>query len=165
MFQFPGLPLPVLCVQTGVTRHDPCQVSPFGHPRINARLAATRGLSQPPTSFIGFWRLGIHHVPFVTWQHRKDARARYAVLKVPDPSRPARLAGRAGWFGQVGGSQSGALATSRSVSAPGTRSARADARTLPQSSTVCAAVYGSLPGSTAPRAGPVLETAVRHATE
>jgi hypothetical protein len=68
MFQFPGLPLPVLCVQTGVTRHDPCRVSPFGHPRINAWLAAPRGLSQPPTSFIGFWRLGIHHVPFVTWQ-------------------------------------------------------------------------------------------------
>ena len=88
MFQFPGLPLPALCVQTGVTRHDPCQVSPFGHPRIKARLAATRGLSQPPTSFIGFWRLGIHHVPLVTWQHRKDARARYAVLKVPDPGPP-----------------------------------------------------------------------------
>ena len=68
MFQFPGFPLPVLCVQTGVTRHDPCRVSPFGHPRINAWLAAPRGLSQPPTSFIGFWRLGIHHVPFVTWQ-------------------------------------------------------------------------------------------------
>jgi hypothetical protein len=85
MFQFPGLPLPVLCVQTGVTRHDPCRVSPFGHPRINAWLAAPRGLSQPPTSFIGFWRLGIHRVPFVTWQ-LKDARARYVVLKVPGPS-------------------------------------------------------------------------------
>ena len=68
MFQFPGLPLPALCVQTGVTRHDPRRVSPFGHPRINAWLAAPRGLSQPPTSFIGFWRLGIHRVPFVTWQ-------------------------------------------------------------------------------------------------
>src|SRR5204862_5515644 len=45
MFQFPGFPLPALCVQTGVTRHDPCRVSPFGHPRINARLAAPRGLS------------------------------------------------------------------------------------------------------------------------
>jgi hypothetical protein len=101
MFQFPGLPLPALCVQTGVTRHDPCQVSPFGHPRIKARLAATRGLSQPPTSFIGFWRLGIHHVPFVTWQHRKDARARYAVLKVPDPAHlaawPDAPAGSVGW--------------------------------------------------------------------
>jgi hypothetical protein len=71
MFQFPGFPLPALCVQTGVTRHDPCRVSPFGHPRINARLAAPRGLSQPPTSFIGFWRQGIHRVPLVTWQHSK----------------------------------------------------------------------------------------------
>ena len=110
MFQFPGFPLPVLCVQTGVTRHDPRRVSPFGHPRINAWLAAPRGLSQPPTSFIGFWRLGIHRVPFVTWQ-LKDARARYVVLKVPGPStrsppcrtcRPVRGSGRASWRGARG---------------------------------------------------------------
>ncbi len=36
MFQFPTFPLPVLCVQTGVTLHDECRVSPFGHPRIEA---------------------------------------------------------------------------------------------------------------------------------
>jgi hypothetical protein len=71
MFQFPGFPPPALCVQTGVTRHDPCRVSPFGHPRINAWLAASRGLSQPPTSFIGSWRQGIHRVPLVTWRPAK----------------------------------------------------------------------------------------------
>jgi hypothetical protein len=71
MFQFPGFPPPALCVQTGVTRHDPCRVSPFGHPRIKAWLAAPRGLSQPPTSFIGSWRQGIHRVPLVTWQPAK----------------------------------------------------------------------------------------------
>ena len=37
MFQFPRFPLPVLCVQTGVTPHYGCRVSPFGHPRIEAR--------------------------------------------------------------------------------------------------------------------------------
>ena len=36
MFQFPRFPLPALCVQAGVTPHDGCRVSPFGHPRINA---------------------------------------------------------------------------------------------------------------------------------
>ena len=36
MFQFPRFPLPVLCVHTGVTPHDGCRVSPFGHPRIEA---------------------------------------------------------------------------------------------------------------------------------
>ena len=36
MFQFPWLPQPVLCVQTGVAGHDPNRVSPFGDPRINA---------------------------------------------------------------------------------------------------------------------------------
>ena len=134
MFQFPGFPLPVLCVQTGVTRHDPCRVSPFGHPRINAWLAAPRGLSQPPTSFIGFWRLGIHRVPFVTWQ-LKDARARYVVLKVPGPTarsppvrtcRPVRGSGRASWRGARGSQQ----------------------ETLPQSSTVCAA--GTTPSRRSP---------------
>ena len=36
MFQFPRFPPPALCVQAGVTRHDPCRVSPFGDPRIEA---------------------------------------------------------------------------------------------------------------------------------
>ena len=80
MFQFPTFPLPVLCVQTGVTPHDGCWVSPFGHPRINAWSAAPRGFSQPPTSFIGSRRQGIHRWHFVAWKN-KDARARYAILK------------------------------------------------------------------------------------
>src|ERR687898_2041302 len=80
MFQFPRFPLPALCVQAGVTPHDGCWVSPFGHPRIKAWSAAPRGFSQPPTSFIGVRRQGIHRWLFVAWKN-KDARARYAVLK------------------------------------------------------------------------------------
>src|SRR3954451_7282844 len=80
MFQFPAFPQPVLCVQTGVTPHDGCRVSPFGYPRINAWSAAPRGFSQPPTSFIGSRRQGIHRWLFVAWKN-KDARARYAILK------------------------------------------------------------------------------------
>ena len=80
MFQFTRFPLPVLCVQTGVTPHDGCRVSPFRHPRINAWSAAPRGLSQPPTSFFGSRRQGIHRWLFVAWKN-KDARARYAILK------------------------------------------------------------------------------------
>ena len=89
MFQFPRFPLPALCVQTGVTPHDGCRVSPFGDPRIEAWSAAPRGLSQPPTSFIGNRRLGIHRWPFVAWNN-KDARARYGILK--EPARPRREA-------------------------------------------------------------------------
>ena len=82
MFQFPWFPLPALCVQAGVTPHDGCGVSPFGHPRIDGRSAPPRGLSQPPTSFIGSCRQGIHRWPFVAWvSHYKDARARYEILK------------------------------------------------------------------------------------
>jgi hypothetical protein len=80
MFQFPRFPLPSLCVQEGVTPHDGCGVSPFGHPRIEAWSAAPRGFSQPPTSFIGIRRQGIHRWLFVAWRI-KDARARYGILK------------------------------------------------------------------------------------
>ena len=38
-------------------------VTPLGNPRINACLAALRGLSQPATSFIAFRCLGVHHLP------------------------------------------------------------------------------------------------------
>src|SRR3546814_15971344 len=65
MFHFPTFPPTVLCVQTAVTGHDSSWVSPFGNPRINARLPTPRGLSQAPTSFIGSWCHGIHHVPLV----------------------------------------------------------------------------------------------------
>ncbi len=53
MFHFPALPPTALYIQTAATRHDSGQVSPFGHPRINVWLATPRGLTQPPTSFIG----------------------------------------------------------------------------------------------------------------
>ena len=36
MFQFPSFPPPALCVQAGVTLHDECRVSPFGHLRVIA---------------------------------------------------------------------------------------------------------------------------------
>ncbi len=82
MFQFPRFPPPVLCVQTGVTPHYGCRVSPFGHPRIDARSTAPRGFSQSPTSFIGIRRQGIHRWLFVAWKSiRKDARACYPTLK------------------------------------------------------------------------------------
>ena len=67
MFQFGRFPPLGLCVQPRVTGHDPCRVSPFGYPRIQALLAAPRGFSQPHASFIGSWRQGIHREPFVAW--------------------------------------------------------------------------------------------------
>jgi hypothetical protein len=53
MFHFPTFPPHTLCVQMWVTGHDSSWVSPFGHPRITARLPTPQGLSQAPTSFIG----------------------------------------------------------------------------------------------------------------
>ena len=87
MFQFPRFPLLALCVQARVTPHDGCRVSPFGYPRIEAWSAAPRGFSQPPTSFFGFRRQGIHRWLFVAWRI-KDARARYGVLKEDGQAGP-----------------------------------------------------------------------------
>ena len=60
MFQFRRFALPGLCIQPGVTLAG--RVSPFGHPRIKARLPAPRGLTQAATSFIACCRQGIHHM-------------------------------------------------------------------------------------------------------
>jgi hypothetical protein len=111
MFHFPTFPPLTLCVQVRVTGHDSCRVSPFGHPRITARLAAPRGLSQPPTSFFGSWCQGIHRAPLLTWPQRLRCSrplcssqetggiARRARRSAPAPtnggrcvSRPTRLA-------------------------------------------------------------------------
>ncbi len=70
MFHFPTFPPRTLYIQVRVTGHDSCRVSPFGNPRITARLTAPRGLSQPPTSFIGSWCQDIHRVPLLTWPQR-----------------------------------------------------------------------------------------------
>ena len=82
-FSSPGsLHLPYF-IQAGVPPHDGRWVSPFGHPRIEAWSAAPRGFSQPPTSFIGIWRQGIHRWLFIAWKSiLQDARARYRILKV-----------------------------------------------------------------------------------
>ena len=64
MFHFPTFPLPALYIQAGVTRSPkgPGGVSPFGNPRIEARLSAPRGLSQITTSFFGSTCQGIHRL-------------------------------------------------------------------------------------------------------
>ena len=71
MFHFPTFPPHALYIQARVTRHHSCWVSPFGNPRITARLTAPRGLSQPPTSFIGSWCQGIHRVLLHTYIHKQ----------------------------------------------------------------------------------------------
>ena len=66
MFHFPAFPPHALYIQTRVTPHDWCWVSPFGHPGITALLATPPGLTQPHTSFIGSWYQGIHRTPYTT---------------------------------------------------------------------------------------------------
>ena len=75
MFHFPAFPPHTLYIQMRVTPHDGGRVTPFGHPRITARLTAPRGLSQPPTSFIGSWYQGIHRMPLPTYpQHTRRSQ-------------------------------------------------------------------------------------------
>src|SRR6201992_4234681 len=76
MCHFPALPPAALCIQAEATAHDDGRVSPFGNPRITARLPAPRGLSQAPTSFIGSWCQDIHRMLLKTWliTHRKQIK-------------------------------------------------------------------------------------------
>ena len=66
MFHFSRCSSVYLCIQYTVARHYPDRVSPFGNPRIYACSAATRGLSQPSTSFIACECQGIHRAPLIT---------------------------------------------------------------------------------------------------
>ena len=90
IFQFPRFPLPALCVQAGVTPDQGCWVSPFRHPRIKSWSALPRGFSQPPTSFIGIRRQGIHRWLFVAWRTKMLVLAmQFSRIAWPRRERPA----------------------------------------------------------------------------
>jgi hypothetical protein len=93
MFHFPAFPPHTLCVQVWVTAHDDCRVSPFGHPRIKAWLTTPRGLSWPPTSFIGSWCQGIHRAPLKTWPQMLASTVQFSNNDQPPitPNHPVRV--------------------------------------------------------------------------
>ena len=66
MFHF-GTSGPLTCAR--VPGFSSRGVSPFGHPRIEACLAATRGISQLAASFFASRSQGIHHPPLVACPH------------------------------------------------------------------------------------------------
>lgn len=88
MFHFPTFPPHRLYIQRVVTRHHSCWVSPFGHPRITARLTTPRGLSRPTTSFIGSWCQGIHRTPLNTYN---NTYKQTPPQQQSEDHRPARL--------------------------------------------------------------------------
>jgi hypothetical protein len=90
MFHFPAFPPHTLCVQMWVTAHDDCRVSPFGNPRIKAWLTAPRGLSWPPTSFIGSWCQGIHRAPLKTWPQMLASTVQFSNNDQPPITLPTR---------------------------------------------------------------------------
>ena len=93
MFHFPAFPPHCLCVQQRVTAHDDCRVSPFGNPRIKAWLTTPRGLSWPPTSFIGSWCQGIHRAPLKTWPQMLASTVQFSNNDQPPitPNQQARV--------------------------------------------------------------------------
>ena len=90
MFHFPAFPPHTLCVQMWVTAHDDCRVSPFGNPRIKAWLTAPRGLSWPPTSFIGSWCQGIHRAPLKTWPQMLASTVQFSNNDQPPITLPSQ---------------------------------------------------------------------------
>jgi hypothetical protein len=90
MFHFPAFPPHTLCVQVWVTAHDDCRVSPFGNPRIKAWLTTPRGLSWPPTSFIGSWCQGIHRAPLKTWPQMLASTVQFSNNDQPPTTPPSQ---------------------------------------------------------------------------
>lgn len=78
-----------------MTAHDDCRVSPFGNPRIKAWLTTPRGLSWPPTSFIGSWCQGIHRAPLKTWPQMLASTVQFSNNDQP-PTTP-RHTSRVHW--------------------------------------------------------------------
>jgi hypothetical protein len=90
MFHFPAFPPHTLYIQVQVTAHNDCRVSPFGHPRIKARLTTPRGLSRPPTSFIGSWYQGIHRAPLKTWPQMLASTVQFSNNNQPQKTGPRK---------------------------------------------------------------------------
>lgn len=64
--------------------HHKGGVSPFGHPRIKACLAAPRGLSQLTTSFFGIFCQGIHYMPLneILFFQRSNSEGKNSLLSI-----------------------------------------------------------------------------------
>ena len=123
MFHFPAFPPHCLCVQQRVTAHDDCRVSPFGHPRITARLTAPRGLSRPPTSFIGSWCQGIHRAPLKTWPQMLASTVQFSNNDQP-PITPSQS------WSSLGPAAEGSSFPQTPNSVPGTPATRDQRSTL-----------------------------------
>ena len=91
MFHFRRFARARLWIRRAVRRHYPPWVSPFGHLRIKAWLAAPRSLSQLPASFVASCRLGIHRVPFPAWSSSLLAPAPRKRLLPKTKVQPGRV--------------------------------------------------------------------------
>ena len=70
MFHFP----PFAALLRELTGHYPSRVTPFGHPRVSACLAARRGFSQLAAPFIACLRQGILRMLLVAYPHLSSCR-------------------------------------------------------------------------------------------
>ena len=88
MFHFPAFPPTALCVQTAVTAHDDCRVSPFGNPRIKALVDNSPG--PIAASHVLHRFLVPRHPPCALKNLATDARVHCAVLKQRTATTPHR---------------------------------------------------------------------------
>src|SRR5688500_17865635 len=90
MFQFPAFALSTLCIRVGVTGvFHPGRVSAFRNLRIDARLPASRSLSQATTSFVASRCQDIHHTPLLSLATFTDHRLRLPHTDPPTRKHPA----------------------------------------------------------------------------
>jgi hypothetical protein len=83
-----------MCSGTGNQQLNAGWVSPFGHPRITARLPTPRGLSQAPTSFIGSWYQDIHRLPLVACHKTNNKKQKITLQRCSRPLYSSQNTGR-----------------------------------------------------------------------
>lgn len=90
MFQFPPCASLPYFTQIRIIRYYSDRVSPFGHIRVNALLAAHRTLSWLQPSFFASMSQGIHLVPWVAYHIISDAiSSEYLPLRSVDQMLPS----------------------------------------------------------------------------
>jgi hypothetical protein len=80
-----------------IAEHDFGGVTPFGNPRVNARFAARRGLSQLTASFFASWRQGIPDAPLVACDRFKTKTGPLLIVVVLAPTETPPFSLQGAW--------------------------------------------------------------------
>ena len=141
----------------GDNRRSCGSVSRFGHPRINARLPASRGLSQAAASFVASRCQDIHRTPLRAWPRLPIAVHHWAATHPTPPENTPGEQDRSGparaWRGRTMLADGPTLRLSRRPAGNGPTIAKKGARRRPPDGKHCSGAPSRGNGRTLPGVG------------